>query len=91
MYTLQIKIIYLRIIHSESIQQIHIAPNKAIGGVVREPKTKQDLRMNENIRKNESHELGQTNLVHMLQIDGYDMTLECPVKIDRGMQHIQEA
>ena len=55
-----------------------------------EQKIKQDLRIGENIRRiRKIRNLGQTDLVRMLQIDGCDMTRECLVKIERGIQHIQ--
>lgn len=55
-----------------------------------EQKIKQDLRIGENIRRiRKSRNMGQTDLVRILQIDGCDMTRECLVKIERGIQHIQ--
>ena len=33
--------------------------------------------------------IGQTELVRMVQLQGVDMTRECLVKIERGIQHIQ--
>ena len=55
-----------------------------------EQKIKQDLRIGENIRKiRKSRNLGQTDLVRILQINGCDMTRECLVKIERCTQHIQ--
>ena len=55
-----------------------------------EQKIKQDLRIGENIRRiRKDRNLGQTDLVRMLQIDGCDITRECLVKIERGIQHIQ--
>ena len=55
-----------------------------------EQKVKQDMKIGENIRKiRKAQGLGQTDLVRMLQIDGYDMTRECLVKIERCTQHIQ--
>ena len=33
--------------------------------------------------------IGQTVLVRMVQLQGVDMTRECLVKIERGIQHIQ--
>lgn len=53
-------------------------------------KIKQDLRIGENIRRiRKKRNLGQTDLVRLLQIDGCDMTRECLVKIERCTQHIQ--
>ena len=55
-----------------------------------EQKIKQDLRIGENIRRiRKDRNMGQTDLVRILQIDGCDMTRECLVKIERGIQHIQ--
>ena len=55
-----------------------------------EQKIKQDLRIGENIRRiRKIRNLGQTDLVRILQIDGCDITRECLVKIERGIQHIQ--
>jgi transcriptional regulator with XRE-family HTH domain len=55
-----------------------------------EQKIKQDLRIGENIRRiRKVRNMGQTDLVRILQIDGCDMTRECLVKIERGIQHIQ--
>ena len=55
-----------------------------------EQKVKQDLRIGANIRKiRKSLNLGQTDLVRILQIDGCDITRECLVKIERCTQHIQ--
>lgn len=55
-----------------------------------EQKIKQDLRIGANIRKvRKAQNLGQTDLVRMLQLDGCDMTRECLVKIERCTQHIQ--
>ena len=63
---------------------------KSTWGVVMNQKIKQDLRIGENIRRiRKSQNLGQTDLVRMLQIDGCDMTRECLVKIERCTQHIQ--
>ncbi len=53
-------------------------------------KIKQDIRIGENIRRiRKKRNLGQTDLVRLLQIDGCDMTRECLVKIERCTQHIQ--
>ena len=55
-----------------------------------EQKIKQDLQIGENIRRiRKERGMGQTDLVRILQIDGCDMTRECLVKIERGIQHIQ--
>ena len=55
-----------------------------------EQKIKQDLQIGENIRQiRKERGMGQTDLVRILQIDGCDMTRECLVKIERGIQHIQ--
>lgn len=54
-------------------------------------KIKQDeINIGANIRAIRlSHDIGQTELVRMVQLQGVDMTRECLVKIERGMQHIQ--
>lgn len=56
-----------------------------------EQKIKQDeIRIGENIRAvRKEKEIGQTELVRMLQLAGVDMTRETLVKIERGIQHIQ--
>ena len=55
-----------------------------------EQKIKQDLHIGANIRRiRKERNMGQTDLVRILQIDGCDMTRECLVKIERGIQHIQ--
>ena len=36
-----------------------------------------------------SRGVGQTELVRMVQLQGVDMTRECLVKIERGIQHVQ--
>ena len=36
-----------------------------------------------------SRGIRQTELVRMVQLQGVDMTRECLVKIERGIQHIQ--
>ena len=55
-----------------------------------EQKIKQDIQIGINIRKiRKKRRLGQTDLVRLLQIEGCDMTRECLVKIERGVQHIQ--
>ena len=63
---------------------------KSTWGVAMKQKIKQDLRVGENIRRiRKAQQLGQTDLVRMLQIEGCDMTRECLVKIERCTQHIQ--
>ena len=53
-------------------------------------KIKQDFNIGGNIRRiRKSRNIGQTDLVRVLQINGCDMTRECLVKIERGIQHIQ--
>ena len=54
-------------------------------------KIKQDeINIGANIREIRlSRSIGQTELVRMVQLQGVDMTRECLVKIERGMQHIQ--
>ena len=55
-----------------------------------EQKIKQDIQIGINIRKiRKKCQLGQTDLVRLLQIEGCDMTRECLVKIERCVQHIQ--
>ena len=55
-----------------------------------EQKIKQDIQIGINIRKIiKKRQLGQTDLVRLLQIEGCDMTRECLVKIERCVQHIQ--
>lgn len=57
-----------------------------------EQKIKQDKNGNigQNIRKIRiSKDIGQTELVHSLQLKGISMTRECLVKIERGKQHVQ--
>ena len=53
-------------------------------------KIKQDeINIGANIREIRlSRGIGQTELVRMVQLQGVDMTRECLVKIERGMQHI---
>lgn len=49
-----------------------------------EQKIKQDIQIGINIRKiRKKRQLGQTDLVRLLQIEGCDMTRECLVKIER--------
>ena len=54
-------------------------------------KIKQDeINIGANIRAIRlSRDIGQTELVRMVQLQGVDMTRECLVKIERGIQHIQ--
>ena len=54
-------------------------------------KIKQDeINIGANIREVRlSRGIGQTELVRMVQLQGVDMTRECLVKIERGIQHIQ--
>ena len=54
-------------------------------------KIKQDeINIGANIREIRlSRGIGQTELVRMVQLQGVDMTRECLVKIERGIQHIQ--
>ncbi len=56
-----------------------------------EQKIKQDeIQIGENIRQIRKEKgIGQTQLVIMLQLQGIDMTRECLVKIERGIQHIK--
>lgn len=55
-----------------------------------EQKIKQDIRIGDNIRKiRQQQELGQTELVRLLQLEGVEMTRETLVKIERGTQHIR--
>ena len=55
-----------------------------------EQKIKQDIRIGDNIRKiRQQQEIGQTELVRLLQLEGVEMTRETLVKIERGTQHIQ--
>lgn len=55
-----------------------------------EQRIKQDIRIGDNIRRiRKERNLGQTDLVRILQIDGCDMTRECLVKIERCTQHIR--
>ena len=53
-------------------------------------KIKQDeIRIGANIRRiRKEAKIGQTELVVRLQLRGIDMTRECLVKIERGIQHI---
>ena len=55
-------------------------------------KIKQDkIHIGENIRRIRlAKGIGQTELVRLLQLDGIEMTRETLVKIERGIQHIQE-
>ena len=55
-----------------------------------EQKIKQDICIGANIRKiRQEKELGQTELVGLLHLEGVPMTREALVKIERGTQHIQ--
>lgn len=56
-----------------------------------EQKIKQDdIKIGENIRRiRKSKNIGQTELVRLLQLQGVNMTRETLVKIERGIQHIQ--
>ena len=56
-----------------------------------EQKIKQDeIHIGKNIREiRKSKGIGQTELVIMLQLSGVDITRECLVKIERGIQHIK--
>ena len=54
-------------------------------------KIKQDeIKIGYNIRNiRETRNIGQTELVRLLQIQGIDITRESLVKIERGIQHIK--
>ena len=54
-------------------------------------KIKQDeINIGANIREIRlSRGIGQTELVRMVQLQGVDMTSECLVKIERGIQYVQ--
>ena len=54
-------------------------------------KIKQDeINIGANIREIRlSRGIGQPELVRMVQLQGVDMTRECLVKIERGIQHVQ--
>lgn len=57
-----------------------------------EQKIKQEdtLRIGANIRRiRTERNMGQTELVRLLQLEGIDMTRETLVKIERGIQHIR--
>ena len=56
-----------------------------------EQKIKQDgINIGENIRRvRKENNVGQTELVRLLQLQGISMTRESLVKIERGIQHIQ--
>lgn len=56
-----------------------------------EQKIKQDeIRIGENIRQVRREKgIGQTELVHLLQLRGIPITRESLVKIERSIQHIQ--
>ncbi len=56
-----------------------------------EQKIKSDKQINigENIRKiRKERNIGQTQLVILMQLEGVDITRETLVKIERGIQHI---
>ena len=55
-----------------------------------EQKIKQDsIKLGANIRRiRKQKNIGQTQLAVTLQLMGIDMTRECLVKIERGIQHI---
>ncbi len=56
-----------------------------------EQKIKSDNQINigENIRRiRKERNIGQTELVKLLQLEGVSMTRETLVKIERGLQHI---
>lgn len=59
--------------------------------ITEEQKIKQDeIHIGKNIREiRKAKGIGQTELVVMLQLSGIDMTRECLVKIERGIQHIK--
>lgn len=53
-------------------------------------KIKQDIGIGANIKRiRQKQNLGQTELVRLLQLDGVEMTREALVKIERGIQHIR--
>ena len=56
-----------------------------------EQKIKQDeIKIGANIRNiRKQNNIGQTELVRLLQLQGVRMTRETLVKIERGIQHIQ--
>ena len=57
-----------------------------------EQKIKQEdtLRIGANIRRIRTEQnMGQTEMVRLLQLEGIDMTRETLVKIERGIQHIR--
>lgn len=52
-------------------------------------KSSDEIFIGENIRLiRKNRDIGQTELVRMLQLKGIDMTRERLVKIERGVQHI---
>lgn len=55
-----------------------------------EQKIKQDnISIGENIRRiRKAKNIKQVDLVRKIQLSGIDMTRECLVKIERGIQHI---
>lgn len=57
---------------------------------MKEQKIKQDINIGANIRRvRKECNLGQTEFVRLLQLEGIAMTREALVKIERGSQHIQ--
>ena len=57
---------------------------------MKEQKIKQDICVGANIwAARRAKEIGQTELVSLLQLEGVPMTREALVKIERGTQHIQ--
>lgn len=60
-------------------------------GIRVEQKIKQDeINIGANIRRiRRERNIGQTDLVRLLQLEGVDMTRETLVKIERGIQHIR--
>ena len=56
-----------------------------------EQKIKQDsIQIGANIRRiRKERNIKQVDLVRLLQLEGIDMTRECLVKIERGIQHIK--
>lgn len=56
-----------------------------------ESKIKQDeIRVGDNIRQARMRRnVGQTELVRLLQLKGVDITRETLVKIERGLQHVK--
>ena len=49
-----------------------------------------EIQIGDNIRQmRKSRNIGQTELVRLLQLQGVEMTRETLVKIERGIQHIK--